>query len=383
MQNNQQSTINNQQNKNLSGILQEKAGNILEKWEEQVRLEVEAARHLHSSDLKNSLPKFLENLAHALEHREGNVKFEAKVAREHGKERSTFPRYTLEQIISEYRILRRAIFSVLGEVPPQERDAIIDAIELGIAEAASEFAGQQYQLREKFISTLAHDLRTPLTVAKTSAQLILRAPEKANSTQVMASRIVNTIDRTDRMIKDLLDANLSQMGQKLHLEIEECDLRSIGQMAIEDATSISGDNFFLKSDSFVMGYWDPMMLQRAIGNLLSNATKYGTPGALVNVTITQEENQARIAIHNEGKPIPEDEQEEIFDNFYRSVTAKSGLTQGWGIGLFLVKAAATAHGGTVQVQSGEKTGTTFTIILPTDCRLQKIEEGERKAPLQH
>ncbi len=383
MQNNQQSTNNKKQNKNLSDILQEEAGNILDKWEEQVRLEVEAARHLHSSDLKNSLPKFLENLAHALEHKEGNVKFEAKVAREHGKERSTFPRYNLEQIISEYRILRRTIFSVLGEVPPQDRNAIIDAIELGIAEAASEFARQQYQLREKFVSTLAHDLRTPLTVAKASAQLILRSPEKTNSIQVIASRIVSTIDRTDRMIKDLLDANQSQMGQKLHLDIERCDLLSIGRIAIEDATSILGDHFILKSDSSVMGYWDPMMLQRAIGNLLSNAVKYGTPGSHVNVTITQKENKARIAVHNQGKPIPEDEQEEIFDNFYRIVTAKSGFTQGWGIGLFLVKAAATAHGGIVKVQSGEKTGTTFTIILPTDCRLQEIQEGERKAPLKH
>jgi signal transduction histidine kinase len=280
--------------KNLADQLRKEKNNILEHWEKIVRRDIAASHQLKTSDLKNSLPSFLENLAFTFEGE--NRTFEAKVAREHGRERATFPHYTLEQIITEYRILRKIVFSVLGELSPQDRDSIIDAIELGITEAASEFAQQQYQLREKFVSMLAHDLRNPLTVAKTSAQLILRNPEKIESIQVMASRIVDTIDRTDRMIKDLLDSNLSQMGQKLGLKIEASDLRSLAKMILEEATSMYGNYFVLEADVSIVGYWDPTLLQRAIGNLLSNAVKYGSPENPIKITIAQEEARVKKLI---------------------------------------------------------------------------------------
>ena len=148
----------------LANRLRMEIPNILNLWEKSVRKEVKAARDLHPTDLKNFLPKFLENLAEALEFQVKGSMPEIKVAREHGKERSTYPQYTLPQIIAEYRLLRRAIFEVLGQnITNEERDTIIDAIEIGISESASEFTKQQFQFREQFVTMLAHDLRNPLS----------------------------------------------------------------------------------------------------------------------------------------------------------------------------------------------------------------------------
>ncbi len=355
--------------KSTSTRLRESVPAILSQWEKWVRVEVEAARDLHPTDLKNSLPKVLENLAAALEFPHEGKMPEIKVAKEHGRERSSFPQYTLEQIIAEYRILRRAIFEVLGQdFTSQERDTIIEAIEIGISESASEFTRQQFKFREQFVAMLAHDLRNPLSAAKTSAQLILRMADKKESVQAIAGRIINTIDRTDNLIKDLLDSNLVQMGRKIPLDIQEVNLTEIVKTTLDEVTSIFGDRFILKSDNFIPGFWDPKILQRAFGNILTNAIKYGDQKSSVVLTTSQQASQVEVSIHNEGPPISAEEQKGLFENFYRTSGTKESPTIGWGVGLYLVKGAMIAHGGHVRVKSNENSGTTFILNFPRDCR---------------
>jgi signal transduction histidine kinase len=357
----------------LAEQLRKKVPEILALFESWVRKDVASARSLKPTDLKNSLPALLENLAQALERAEESAPLEVKAARAHGKERSTFPQYSLEEVIAEYRLLRRAIFEVLknDEITSKERDTIIDAIEIGISEAASEFASRQYQLREQFISMLAHDLRNPLTAAKMSAQLVLRGPERVENVRLMAARIVDTIGRTDRMIRDLLDSNLVRMGQTLPLEIHACDLRELIQMTMEEVASVYGDRFeFEGGAKMIQGYWDPSILQRALANLLVNAIKYGDKTRPVKITVTEEAAKVEIAIHNYGNPIASEALGYIFDNFRRETHAQSSPDNGWGIGLYLVKGAVAAHGGDIRVQSQRDVGTTFTIRIPKDCRPQ-------------
>lgn len=354
----------------LPNILRTKSPDILALWEVWVRKEVEASVELKSSDLRNSLPKVLENLANALEYVEGRSSIDIKVASEHGRERSALPQYSLGQIITEYRLLRRAIFTVLKEtkISSDDRDLIIDAIEIGISEAVSEFSNKQYQLREQFISTLAHDLRNPLSAAKTGAQLILRNPENSDQVQLMASRIVDTISRTDRMIKDLLDSNSVRMGQTLPLVIQQANLRSLAKVTIEEVASVHGDRFKLEAESDTLGFWDVSILQRAIGNLLVNAIKYGAQDQPVIIKLTEDAKNVSVTVHNEGNPIPESEQIHIFDNFYRVSDLKTNRDKGWGIGLYLVKGAVIAHRGQIKVESSQEKGTNFIMIFPRDCR---------------
>lgn len=346
-----------------------KIPDILDTWMKKALAEVKAAKSLNISDLKDSLPLFLETLATVLEQGSPVKSFELEVARQHGKERSMSPQYTLEQIISEYRLLRRIIFEVFGDnITINQRDAILEAIEIGISEAASEFTNQQFQLREQFVAMLAHDLRNPLSAIKGNAQLIQKYPEKSDSIQIMAGRIVSTVERTDRMIKDLLDSNLIQMGQKMPLSIQPCNIGKITKDCIDEATEIHGAHFLLYSEPIINGYWDPVIIQRSISNLLTNAIKHGSTETPVTVTITQKNTDVLIAVHNSGQPIPKEEQEIIFDNFYNIRKIRHGNVDGWGIGLYLVKAAMDAHGGSVEVQSNDRDGTTFTLALPRDSR---------------
>lgn len=370
-------TANQESGQNASALLKSELAQILEIWTKLVLDEVEAARMIHASDLKNSIPIFLENLASVLAHGNNIEHFELEVAREHGKERSNLPMYTLEQIIAEYRILRRVIFKILGaKLTQEDRDLIIEAIEIGISEAASEFTKQQFRLREQFVNMLAHDLRNPLSAIKSNAQLILRAPEKTESIQVMASRIVNSINRTDNMIKDLLDSNLIQMGRIIPLEIQSTDLIALVKLCIEEAMAVHGERFTLNADSSIPGHWDPVILQRAIGNLLTNAIKYGDAQAMVDISITHDEHFVKLAVHNKGKSISKEHQKIIFDNYFGKDVSLGLPKNGWGIGLYLVKGAMDAHGGQVEVQSSDLEGTTFTLTFPKDSR--SLQEKEIK-----
>ena len=361
--------VNNLKPKTFADRFRQEIPHIMDLWEKSVRREVVASRSLQSMDLKNSLNDVLENLVNTLEFKKDLYGHEIKVARQHGKQRSLFPQYTLEQIISEYRFLRRAIFEIMdGDVSPKVRNAIIDAIEIGISESASEFTKQQFQLKEQFISMLAHDLRNPLSAIKANAQIIIRELEKIEKVKIAASRIDNTVDKIDNLIKDFLDSSRAQMGQLIPLEIQNCDLQILIKSIVDDLSLIYGNRFAIESDKFIQGYWDPLVLQRTIGNLLTNAIKYGAPKSPVKIKVTQKNSQVMIAIHNYGLAIPLSEQENLFDNFYRISKSQGERTIGWGIGLFLVKSAMIAHGGSVQVESSEKEGTTFTLILPMDCR---------------
>src|SRR5207247_8994766 len=94
--------------------------------------------------------------------------------------------------------------------------------------------GTQRDLRERFVSVLAHDLRGPLSAAKMNAHLLIRHPEALDERRAIAIKIERNINRTDRMIHDLLDANLIRAGQRLPLRLDQCDLGAVAREAVEE-----------------------------------------------------------------------------------------------------------------------------------------------------
>ena len=111
-------------------------------------------------------------------------------------------------------------------------------------------------------------------------------------------------------------------------------------------------------------------MKRAIENVALNAVKYGDPVRRVTITARKAGKEVAISIHNEGPPLSARELETIFEPFKRVSTAENSSKTGWGIGLSLVKGVCAAHGGKVTVQSQEKTGTIFTLVIPIDARAQ-------------
>lgn len=226
----------------------------------------------------------------------------------------------------------------------------------------------EQDLRDKFVATVSHDLRNPITAAKISAQILLRRPDKTEEYGKNLIRILKNLERADHMIQDLLDANQIKAGQKLSVLASECDLKSFTSETLDELAVVHGNRFILQSPDSVRGYWGCEELRRVIENLCTNAVKYGSPNTPITVTLKAESERVLILVHNYGSFIPKEHQSSLFEAFRRAPNAQESGKRGWGLGLALVRGIAEAHDGYVEVKSSEKEGTTFTVCLPWDAR---------------
>jgi signal transduction histidine kinase len=351
---------------------------VLTAWEKEARASIKKARELEQPILYDALPSFLDNLMEALagNHPRELATSQSSVATEHGGERARLTRYGPDQILREYQILRDIIFdrlSAKGPIPAKDGAVISKSFDQAIQESMSAYFLVHSRIREQFVASLSHDLRSPLSAAKMSAELILsvssaiKDPEVRQDIAGLAQRVVATTKRADRMIQDLLDATVVQIGEKLPLRIIECDILTvvrdvIVELPLQDQKRIRIDG------GAPRGFWDCDGLRRAVENLINNAIKYGASGTPITIRLATYEERMTIAVHNEGKAIPIEEQETLFQPFRRSQAAKASGTKGWGIGLALVRGVAEGHGGSVTVDSAPDRGTTLIIDIPVDAR---------------
>lgn len=101
---------------------------------------------------------------------------------------------------------------------------------------------------------------------------------------------------------------------------------------------------------------------------MSNAVKYGKPDSTIKIKIAETHERLVLSVHNEGNPVPREEQDSIFQMYGRARAAKDGLKEGWGTGLPYVRTVAESHAGSVSVDNSTERGTTFLIDIPVDIR---------------
>lgn len=229
-------------------------------------------------------------------------------------------------------------------------------------------------LREQFVSTLSHDLRTPLTAARMAAQLAIRNVSNRERVIMNAAKVMESLDRADRMIRDLLDANQIRGGQRLPIHPVDAELCSVVKSTVDELSTIHGDRFRIVEKNEVHGNWDVTGLRRMIENLCSNAVKYGEPGSKVSLYIEEVGGNAEIRVHNYGEPIAHQDRDKLFDYLHRASGAQTSGKVGWGIGLTLVRGVTEAHGGQVTVNSEPGAGTTFIVTLPLVVDIHQMPE---------
>jgi signal transduction histidine kinase len=345
---------------------------IMMLWEQRLRDEVPAAAAERHPILINTLPAILEYLIEALspQHPRHSAVEGTTVAEEHGGERVRMTRFRLEDVITEYRILREVLVQILEEHEPltnEERQILHRSLDLAMSQACMAYVLMQEGFREQLFALLAHDLRGPLSVVSTSLALILRKPASEQVPR-WAARAADNTDRIDRMVQDLLDAMRVQSGGRMKLEIERCDLVEVARQALEQLQAEHGDRFVLEVPASIPGYLAADPLRRAIENLGRNAVKYGAASRPITIRVREMHERAIITVHNEGSYIPADQQETLFRAFHRLQNAEQGPKPGWGLGLAQVRGVAEAHGGSIGVDSLPDRGTTFTIDVPVDAR---------------
>ena len=383
-----------------ASFLRENKSRVLQSWEDRTRELTPAARDLETIHLIDMLPRAVDELIERLANLEKHPRTtegEGRIAQEHGAQRSKLESYTLEQVIDEYAILREVIFDTIEEcgiVSPDTRNLIYRTIELDIKYAAAAFHNmkqkqaesqqaqflaisqldlellkEEREVRERFVATLTHDLRNPLSAVKTSAQLLLRNKEIAPAIEKNAARILSSVDRADRMIEDLLDASRIRAGENLPIQIAPCDLHALAAETLYDLALLYGDRFRLKMEApGIHGFWSSEALRRVLENLASNAIKYGSPTAPITVSLHQQNQLVTLSVHNEGPDLSSEDQLTLFKAFRRTKSAQTSGKVGWGLGLTLVRGIAEAHGGKATVKSGLNQGVTFSVNLPLDSR---------------
>lgn len=243
-------------------------------------------------------------------------------------------------------------------------------IEASLTSSVASLADEM-RVRERFIATLTHDLRTPLSAIRMSADLTLMLAARSGKENEFlgeatdaARRIVRNVDLADRLIRDLLDANLVRAGKSLPLRLSVFDAVELVQTTLADLSVGLKIRTTFQGPARLLGRWDRDGVRRILENLVTNAFKYGELGSPVSVSMATDEGALTLAVHNVGKPIPPAFHQMIFEPFQRTHEAHQGSQPGWGIGLSLVRAVVSAHDGRIEVESSEGAGTTFRVVLP-------------------
>ena len=351
---------------------------VLEEWCKQCREQIPNAKDLLHPVLINTIPSFIDNLAEALayEHPRTTATDFSTIAQEHGGERARLTNYSPDRLLTEYELLREIIVDKLSaaiELGERERRIIRKSFDSAIRESMLAFFLVHSRFREQFMASVSHDLRNPISATKLNGELILRLAEKVSDEKqrerltISAQRIVNNSKRADRMIQDLLDVSALQFGEKIRLNVAECEMLEqvrdvVGELATEEQARIEIRGGPAK------GFWDCAAIRRVIENLVSNAFKYGSHESMVRIEISAVHGRALLSVHNDGNVIPPEDHDFLFKLFRQGEQGKK-VGKGWGIGLAMVKGVAEAHGGSVGLDSSVDQGTTFTVDIPLVARL--------------
>lgn len=263
---------------------------------------------------------------------------------------------TLARRVSGERLHERlAIATLPVELQPLGRDlnAMLGRLEDAFARLSD------------FASDIAHELRTPITALTTQAQVALLQARSVDAYREVLYSSLEECERLSAMIGDMLYLAQAENGLMV-LRREPVDLSRLladlcefyGILAEEKAVALT-----VTGEANVTG--DAAMLRRALGNLISNAIRHTASGGEIRIELTTGADGTRIAVKNPGEPIPPEQQERIFERFYRadaSRTREDGKSSGTGLGLAIARSIATAHSGTLDVAS-DVGGTVFILRL--------------------
>jgi sigma-B regulation protein RsbU (phosphoserine phosphatase) len=228
---------------------------------------------------------------------------------------------------------------------------------------ALEAAEDRALFAEQLIGIVSHDLRTPLQAIRLGTQLLARTALDEAQLKTVAN-VLRSSRRAQRLVADLLDFTVARVGRGISVAPQPIDLQHVVADSVDELRAAYPQQpFALRHHGGTAATADASRIAQLIGNLVANAATYGAPGR--PITITSHGSDAgglAIQVHNEGPPIDAALLPRLFEPMVRGDTQAADRSVG--LGLFIVREIARAHGGSVSVASAEETGTTFTFQAP-------------------
>ena len=226
-----------------------------------------------------------------------------------------------------------------------------------------------FRQTRQFSADAAHELQTPLTILKGEIEVALRSPRSPEEYRGVLHSSLEEIDRISSLVAGLLLLARADRGV-LRLDLKPLNLPELLEEVGEQMRRLAEN----QAVSLDYGLMEPASIQgdrehfkRLLVNLIDNAIKYTPAGGRVTLSLRCDGKWAHVGISDTGMGLTEDEQEQIFNRFYRAAEARSQRGGGAGLGLSIAQSIAVAHGGRIEVESTPGQGSTFTVSLPADC----------------
>jgi len=305
-------------------------------------------------------------------------------AQKHGADRAESG-FTTDQMVAEYRALRASVIRLWskGTNGPTQTDLedltrFNEAVDQALAESIVRYTDDLEHSKEMFLAILGHDLRTPVGAISMSAKFMLETQELQEPHLTLASRISSSATRMNQMIGALLDFTRSRLGGGIPIEPGPMNIgKAVHDVAGEICAAYPNRTIKVDARGELDGQWDCARISQVLTNLMVNALEHGAPNGVVSVTVDGDAEQVSLAIHNSGAAIPSDLLNGIFNPMKGQSTSKVDATSGpsgnLGLGLYIAERIVNAHKGSIDVDSTDESGTTFTLRLSRHTATTKVE----------
>ncbi len=241
---------------------------------------------------------------------------------------------------------------------------------------------EQEESRQQFVSNVSHELKTPMTSMKVLSDSLIQQAQVGEVSNAMYEDfmidISHEIDRENKIITDLLE--LVKMDRKSSIiHIEDTNINDLINLILKRLRPIAekqGISISLESYKPIIAQVDRTKFTLAISNLVENGIKYNKEKGWVHVSLNVDATYFYIKVEDCGIGIPKEDQEHIFDRFYRVDKSHSREIGGTGLGLAITRSAVLVHHGAIRVYSRPGEGTTFTVRIPLKYTKTETEKGE-------
>ncbi len=261
--------------------------------------------------------------------------------------------------------------------PEAVRFVLVSAIEVTEQTQAREEVEQLNRLKDEFFSLASHELRTPLTSIVGNAELLRRSFNRLSSAEApkanyerdrnIIDRILHQTSRLTRLIDEMLDITRIRSEQFEIKMQEHSNVVEIVKRVVENYAVGADHPLSLNAkEEAMIGYFDESRVEQVLGNLIGNAFKYSEVGKPVEVSIERMGNEVVVAVKDAGYGISQEQQQHIFDRFYRVHSQGYADVEGLGLGLFICHEIVTKLGGRIWLESEPGEGSTFYFSLPLE-----------------